>query len=473
MATEYALETFNDIKAAIMEAMGIQVSDVTAGNKIKRMINLYYLNEVVPFKRWTWLQKNIQVVHYEYYNVDTVEVTPDSTTITFATAPNISEGSFAGWRFAIDGSNKVYTIATHTAASTTAVLTSAYQEDLDATAEFKVWRDRIDLPVNAKETIQITHAEQGAPLRALGPKDFRKLESGSPKGEGFPYAYNTDTFYNPSGELSDDERYRQVRLYPSITPTPVTLSIDYIEEATSLVEDTDEPIIPVEDRIVLYYGAGAQAWSVLQRNEDMADRWLAKANAKLARMAGDRDDGFDAPKLAPESTYINSQRNSGLRKKRIGFASMGGQSSVSLPSYLRDVTIAGANITADITVADDILIDGVDISTLAAFSIPAEATLTDDTINGVVEAWELDTYDVIHLNYSITRGAALLEAGHITIAGVAASASVAQGSVVNVGGDIGVTFSADTSGTTVRLLYTASATGIDAEMKYSAFKWLA
>ncbi len=471
MATEYSLETFGDIKSAILEALGIQATDTNAANKVKRLINLYYMNEIVPFKRWTWLQKNIQVVHYDYYNVDTVAVTPDSTTVTFLTAPNISEGSFAGWRFSVDGSNKVYTIATHVAASTTAVLTSAYQETLDATAEYKVWRDRVDLPVSAKETIQITHAEQGPPLRALGPKDFRKTESASPKNEGFPSAYNTDTFYNPSGELADDDRYRQIRLYPSITQTPVTLSIDYIEEATPLVEDSDEPIIPVEDRIVLYYGAGAQAWSVLQRNEDMADRWLIKANAKLARMAGDRDDGFDTPKLAPESGYINSQRNGGLRRKRIGFVG-GGQSSAALPSYLRDVTIAGANVINDITVADGILIDGVDISSLGAFANPDEVTLLDDTINGVVTTFDLDTYDVVHLNYSITRGAAILEAGHITIAGLGASASIAQGSVVAIGSSAGVSFSADMSGTTLRLLATTTATGTDAEMKYSAFKWL-
>lgn len=381
-----SLVTFGDIVDGIREAVGIQSADTAAINKIKRFVQMYYIDEVVPFKDWPWLEKTTTVVHKAYHNVGTVTVTPQSTTVTFGTAPNVSLGSFKGYRFAVNGSNKVYTVASHTAASTTVVLTGAYQEDLNTAAEYKIWRDKIDLPTTAKSTTQLSHAEQSKPLDAVGSKGFRKLETHDPKLEGFPTHYFTADFFDPSasdGE-SESDRYRQVKLYPSITADPVTINVDYTQEAVELDNDDDEPLMPVSDRVVLYYGAGAMAWSILSRKEDMHDRWLAKANAKLARMAGDREEGMDTPSLSPKSSYLNSIRRSGLKSRQPGIAAhAGGSSSVSPPSYLEGVTINGATITGNVTVNNDTTIDGRDLS--------EDGELLDsleDTINEALETAE-------------------------------------------------------------------------------------
>jgi hypothetical protein len=471
MAQTFSLETFGDIYDAIREQLGVQAADTNAVNKIKRAVNMYYLNEVVSFKRWTWLQKNIQIVHGAYYNVDTVSVTPGGTAITFNTSPNSTLGSFTGYKFSVDNSNRVYQIATHVAGSASAVLTSPFQENINATAKYKVWRDRVDLPTNAKETIQITHAEQREPLTALGSQAFRKREAEGPKRENFPFVYNTDTFFDPSGSISEDDRYRQVRLYPSITTSPITLSIDYIEEAVPLVDDADEPIIPLEDRIVLYYGAGAMAWSVLQRNEEMHDKWMMKANAKLSRMAGDRDDGFDTPKITPDSSYIQSQRNAGLRRRRYGFGASTGQSSVSLPSYLKDVIINGGTLTAPLIVSPGVTIGGIDITALAQQEILTTKVLLDNTSNQVVATWSLALYNVVHVDYAITRGTTNIEVGQVKLAGLNTGASIAQGAITNLG-DVGVSLSADVSGSSIRLLATTTSTGVQPTITFKVRPWL-
>jgi hypothetical protein len=470
------LTTYLDLVDAIAEAIGVQSADTNARNKIKRLINMYYLDEVIPFKRWQWLEKTTSIVHKAYYNTDTVEVTPESTTITLETAPNVGLGSFAGYRFSVDASNKVYTIATHTAGSTTATLTSAYQEALNEEATFRIWRDRIDLPTDAKETIEIWHSEQSTPLNAVGSQGFRKLEASNPKAEGFPVAYNTWDFIDPStddGE-SESDRYRQTRVYPSITATPVTLNVDYIQDVTELDDDADEPLLPIGDRIVLYYGAGAEAWSILSRNEEMADKWRIKALEKLSRMAGEREDGMDTPSVSPKSGYINNIRRGGLRNRTINANAFGGQSSVSIPTYLRDVTIEGATLTDDMVVDDDVLIDGRDISedgeALDALSALSTATLTDNTSGGTVQAWALATYNTVSIRYCITRDSDR-RAGQIMITGLGAVAAIAEGSIAEIS-DPGVTFTADIAGGNLRLLYTTSNTGSDATMTYQAFAWL-
>ena len=86
--------------------------------------------------------------------------------------------------------------------------------------------------------------------------------------------------------------------------------------------------------------------------------------------------------------------------------------------------------------------------------------------------WVAATYNVVHLQYSVKRGANY-EAGIITLITDGSTASIAQGAIATVGSSVGVTFSADVSGGSLRLLSTTTSTGSDASLEYRAFKWLA
>lgn len=470
------ITTFLDIVTAVREALGINSQDTNAINKIKRQVNMYYLDEVIPFKRWQWLEKNTQIVHKAYYSQDTASVTPNSTAVTLSSAPHVSLGSFLNYRFAVDGSNAVYTVSAHTAGATAVTLSTAYQEALNAVAEFKIWRDRVDLPTATKETTEIWHAEQPKPLKAVGSQDFRKLEAADPKGEGFPSFYNTWDFYDPSsgsGEAESD-RYRQTRIYPSITATPITLNVDYIEEVVALDDDADEPVLPIGDRIVIYYGAVAESYSILNRNEEMAERWRLKANAKLARMAGEREDGMDTPALSPRAGYMNHIRRSGLRRSFVDMVGLGGQSSVALPTYARDITLEGGTITDDFTVNAGVTIDGRDISAdgalLDSIAGLTTAVLADNTTNGVVATWALATKNTVHIRYSLTRGTDR-RAGQVMITGLGVTAAISEGGIAELS-DPGVTFTTDIAGGNLRLIYTTTSTGNTASMVYQALAWL-
>lgn len=470
------LETFGDIIDAIREALGVQEADTAATNKIKRMINMVYLEEVLPFKRWQWLEKNVQIVHKAYYGAGTVSVTPEAATVTLSVAPSSSLGSFKGYRFSVENSSAVYTISSHTAGSTTVVLTSEYQEALNATADYKIWRDRIDLPVNAKETIELWHKEQSKPLEAVGSQGFRKYEARDPKREGFPVYYNTWDFVDPTSDdgESESDRYRTTRIYPSITTTPVTINVDYIEEATDLSDDLDEPLIPVGDRIVLYYGAGAMAWSIISRDEEMHDKWYLKFQQKLQRMAGEREEGQDTPTLSPKSEYMRHIRKSGLRRPWSGVPSASSGSSYSSPTYAKNITIEGATITDDVSVDASVTIDGRDISEdgalLDSLANTTTVSLTDNTTNGVVALFSLTETDVVHLQYSVKRSGEVM-AGTLTVTTDGTDVAIGEWGVETSA--LGVTFSADVVGGNLRILYTTSNTGAAASMKYRRFVWLA
>lgn len=353
---------FKDIQDSILEELKIQDSDTVSIQRIKRAINEVYINEVVPHARWKWLENHVKVRFNAAYSSGTVEVTPSSTTVTFSTSPDAALGSFAGKYFSVVGHTEVYIIDTHTAGSDTAELTSEFLGSFNETASFKVWTDKVALPTDCRETVTVWHNMYSRPMDAMGWQKFRELTINNPKIEGYPRVYYTGDFV---GDL-ESSRYRELRVHPAIYNSPVTISIDYIRDVVELTDDGDEPVIPVEDRIVLKYGALAWAWRALMRNPEEANTNFQLFSRKLERMTGKIEDSHDKPQLNINSLYMKRRR---APKYKIGTQvfenGSGGAGNSSSAQFLQDAIIQGARFTADVTVDTGVTVDGVDISELA------------------------------------------------------------------------------------------------------------
>lgn len=363
MAVQKLLD-FADIINAVMEELKIQSTDTASKNKIKRMINEVYIDEVVPFERWRWAIGNFSVRHKAYYGVGTVTVTPESTTVTLSVPPASSTGSRKGYKFAVDSFDEIYTISAHTAGSATVTLDCEYNGAFSTTAVYKIWSDSIDLPTDCEQVITVWHDYHKPEVDGKGPQDFRRLVAGSPRHEGRPVYFSQTDFYDPTSTTPETEsdRYRQLRLYPSINAEHTQLHVDYQKEVAALDLDGDEPIIPIQHRVVLKYGALARAWPSLMRNPEEGARNQQMFEAKLARMAGQVEKGNDKPQLTPDSDYLSQKRGPRLKTQDRYHGANGGGSSYTAPTYLINATIAGANITENVTVVALKTIDGRDIS---------------------------------------------------------------------------------------------------------------
>ncbi len=359
------LRDFLSIVDAVRHELGIPSTDTATIEKIKLDINMVYEHEIVPYKRWNWLTGSTKVIHKAYYASGTVTVTNNSTTVTLSTAPAASLGSFANYYFAADGFAEVYEISAHTAESTTVTLSSAYQGQTNTTASFKIWSDRIALPTDCREVVEAYHQRRRSNMIGQGFQEFRQSTNEFPKAEGFPLYFNVNSYYDPTPGTDETEtdRYRIMRVHPSVTSEPVTINIDYTKEISILVDDGDEPSMPAEDRIVLVYGALERSWNRL-RNPEAAQYNRQLFNQKLSRMAGKVEDGFDRPKLTVDNRYLRAKRGGRIGGRAAGYMStdFGGEASYAPPTYLENVTIHGATITNTVTVSSGITIDGRDIS---------------------------------------------------------------------------------------------------------------
>jgi len=508
---------FKDIVDSVAEELKVQAEDTNTIARIKRLINQTYIQEVVPFARWKWLEGHTAVKFNAAYYGGTASVTPNSTTVTLSTAPSVSLGSFAGKMFSTDSFSEAYIIESHTAGSTTVTLSAQYLGTLDATASFKIWTDKINLPTDCRETVSVYTSMNARPMEGVGWQKFRELSLLAPKTEGYPRIYYTGDYYDPSSgtdELETD-RYRQLRVYPSITKSACTVYIDYMKEVEEMSADGDEPVLPIEDRIVLKYGALKTAWRTIARNPEEAQISSQEFYARLNRMSGKIEDSQDNPRITPDSSYFKKRRAGKYRVGGYGgdFGPVGGSGNAAI-TYLEDVTINGATITNNITVSSGKTIDGVDISVLktdfdahiadttdahdaSAISYSnttsgltaddvqeaidelasgtvgkTSVTLTDNTSNQVVYSASVAAATVLRFSYSVVRGAANIETGSINIVHDGTNAAIAQGAVASLG-TLGVTFTTDVSGGLIRLLSTTTSTGTNATMKYSLDDYLA
>lgn len=353
---------FRDLQDSILEELKIQSSDTVSIQRIKRSINEVYINEVVPHARWKWLENHTKVRFNAAYSSGTAEVTPSSATVTLTPAPSVSLGSFANQYFSVAGHTEVYIIEAHTAGSATLTLTSQFLGVFNETAPFKVWTDKVALPADCRETVTVWHNMYSRPMDAMGWQKFRELTINNPKLEGYPRVYYTGDFV---GDL-DATRYRELRIHPAIHNVPVTVSVDYVRDVVELTNDGDEPVIPIEDRIVLKYGALAWAWRSLMRNPEEAATNYQLFKQKLERMAGKVEDSHDKPQLTVDSLYMKRRR---APKYKIGTQvfenGSGGSTNSTSSTFLQDPIIQGGRITAAVLVDTGVTVDGVDISVLA------------------------------------------------------------------------------------------------------------
>lgn len=292
---------FEDIYSAVLELLKIQSSDTTTLNRIKRDINIIYA-DVVSRQNWWWNRSVTTVATKPKITTGTVSATLNSTSITLSSAP---AASVLGYKIKIQGRKEVFTIAAHTGGSTSATLNIAWNYASVSGQTYVLWKDFTELPTDCKETFIVQHQNDSQPMIATDMAKFRQITAQLPDKSGFPVYYTTDDF--------DSSDQRRLRFFPAVTDNAVNIDVDYIMNFVGLDVAGDEPIIPISDRMVLFYGAAWMAWD-RQRNEEAANKYLQLYEKKLSEMASNLQDSFSGPTLKASRGYLAAKRRQRRRR---------------------------------------------------------------------------------------------------------------------------------------------------------------
>lgn len=292
------LTSFQDIYTAICEELKIPLTDTVTLGRIKRDINMIYLNHVIPYKprAWDWLEQKENIVTYAKITAGTLAVTANSATITFSSAP---AGSLTGYYVKLLNEPEIIKISAHTAGAATATLEKAWPLTTQTGKKYKAWRDFAPLSTTMKNVILVTHDRQSVPLNALTGVGFTEVRQRYAEYEGFPVYYNTGDF--------DSTGARIIRWYPSCHDTKTILKVEGRQEAPALDLDADEPLMPVEDRIVIFYGACSRAWS-RERNDTEAGKNWALFLGKLNEMAAKAGEAPQVTEMSVDADWLRRKR---------------------------------------------------------------------------------------------------------------------------------------------------------------------
>lgn len=403
----YQLKNFGDLVRSIRNELGVQSTDTTAINRIKEMINVIYA-EVVSKKRWWWLDGEVDITLPAYTITGTASISQNTNIVTLSLAPPSSKKDYF---FALDGYSEIYRIESHAANSTTVRLANTYTGNSVTDVTFRIWSERLALPTDCKETIDVSHDFYRQSMENVGRQEFNRVKRQSPRNEAKPLYYFTGDYVDPtvlssisglpaistrssalmiktivfansiplaiatsvnageavqwnvakSGHPSyngnviissvsttsvlndtitytglmeytesaiadsnmtitnidqeqDYNRYRELYVYPALSPTAVTLHVEYSREALPLNNDSDEPLVPFHDRISIRYGALSILWSSIGRNPEEAARNKALYDQKINQMESKWQDSTESAILRPSKNYLGAKRN--LLRKR-------------------------------------------------------------------------------------------------------------------------------------------------------------
>jgi hypothetical protein len=286
------LVDFEDIYTAICEELKVPLTDGVTLARIKRDINMIYLDHIIPFKprSWWWLELEQTLQTVVKVTTGTVTITNNTATLTFSSAPTVS---CAGYFVKINGHQEIAKISAHTASTTSATLTSTWKNGTVTAQTFTAWIDNAEISTSMKEIIQITHDKRSVPLDSTSRSKFQEIRARNPALEGYPTIYNVGDFGSGGG--------RTLRWFPAASENVTSMHILGVTEATALDADGDEPMMPVEDRISIFYGACSRAWA-RERNESEATKNWNLFMQKLTSMAGKSQD-------APQVTSIQVDRD--------------------------------------------------------------------------------------------------------------------------------------------------------------------
>jgi len=234
---------FSIIQARVAQETGLDVTtDATA---IKAWINQAY-KHVNGIFNWPWLLKHGTIQTTADITTGTVAINAGSTTVTFSSAPANSVANQYMIQFN-SVSDDWYIISAHTAATTTATLSVAFNGSSNISGATYILRKVFtSLPSDLDRIVDLRQARTDTKLGAI---DIRTFDRYLPD----PTATGDPLYYYLSG-LDVANGYWQIGLYP-IPTTTENVQVRYLKIPADLSAESDLPVIPEKFHDILVYGA--------------------------------------------------------------------------------------------------------------------------------------------------------------------------------------------------------------------------
>lgn len=290
------IRTFYDVITAIIDRARLDDNE-DVRESIKEKVNTKY--QQIGFKEaYSWSGDTRPLKLKASYSTGTVTVTSDSETVT-GSGTTWTQALHEGARIQLGSAPFPYKIL-RVASTTSITLDSPYIGTTTAGVTYKIFKNEYGLFPDLSSIRRMTIP--GLTRRPLpaSPLNMEEYNQAAPFAGGLPRFYsinglniysavtwadfkiNTDFFED---DYDDKPRNKNLIIWPAIFTADRIASIRYTRVVPPMVSDSEEPLIPYENRVVLVYGVLLEHF--LQGRDELTKKsWENLYKEQVKDMAG-------------------------------------------------------------------------------------------------------------------------------------------------------------------------------------------
>jgi hypothetical protein len=314
-------QTFADLYTLLLSRLREQSAAATV-LQAKGAINVGLQDMHIGFgEKFTWAERSARLTTQPAYSTGTISITQGSTTLTGVSTAWTTQNAFgvnnvrSTGKIVINGTLPVYEIAS-VDSSTGITLASRYVGDDVSAGTYLYYEDEYDLHADFLRPMDLHSFDTGGTIDIIGRQRFRSqyvrvnvtgkpvvacIVDRAPIENTLPV--RRVQFWKPP-DIAYSIPYNFVTSKLAITAGGVA--------AGSLINDTDEPIVPLSYRHAIVFHA-LYHWYRDKKDDSRSQEAKAEFTDLVLRIAGDTEIGESRPSLQPRMGGYRRQARSPYR----------------------------------------------------------------------------------------------------------------------------------------------------------------
>jgi hypothetical protein len=309
MSSTSQLTTFLDLYTDLINRVREQTGTTAVATIAKRYINVANQDlYLAGAEKLPWAERRATIATHERYTTGTLTATRGSTAITGSgTAWNTANDDGvpnmrAGGKLTVAGHQEVYAVVS-VGGDTAAVIAPAFVGDTESDLSYVYFEDEYALASDFSRPLDLRAFDVGREIKLLGRQDFRRLYPRN-RIPSVRLRHATILDLPFSGSTTP---VRKVQFAPP--PSGVQLvHYDYVTTLVAvsaagvaqvnLVEDTDEPTLPLRWRHMIVYHA-LYNWYRDRKDDPRSQETKLEYEQLKQRLLGDHEIGQQRPQITP------------------------------------------------------------------------------------------------------------------------------------------------------------------------------
>lgn len=318
MGTATQLTTFSDLYTDLQNRVRVQTGVTSTEAQSKRYINIALHDMHVGFgEQFPWAERRANLVTQPDYNTGTVTISQGSASLAGTSTAWNTNNAFGvdnmrvGGKLTIGGSAEVYEVSA--VGSDTAATLDTIFIDADVSAgSYQYFEDEYALDAAFLRPIDLNYFDQNRSIPLISRTEFRQRYPRNKTPGKTVVATIIDLAFSGSTTpvrkllLHPPPADAQVIPYWFVTRNLAVTAAG--AEQAQLVNDTDEPIVPLQYRHVLVFHA-LYHWYRDKKNDQRRAEAKSEYTDLILRIAGDQEIGGKRPQIQPRiGSYTRAAR---------------------------------------------------------------------------------------------------------------------------------------------------------------------